>query len=90
MCNLLLRVCVKISTLKLGNQVHCYNLKIGLVLKQFMTKGLIDIYVKCGSLEKERRIFYSLDNKDIVSWNTLLVRYAQFGFGKEALTLSRK
>ena len=90
MCNLLLRACVEILSLKLGNQVRCYNLKIGLVLKKIMTKGLIDMYVKFGSLEKARRIFYSMYNKDIVLWSTLLVEYAQFGFGEEALTLSRK
>ncbi|CAF1708216.1 BnaC03g53970D [Brassica napus] len=38
MCNLLLRACVKILSLKLGNQVRCNNLKIGLVLKKIMTK----------------------------------------------------
>lgn len=48
------------------------------------------MYVKFGSLEKARRIFYSMYNKDIVLWSTLLVEYAQFGFGEEALTLSRK
>jgi len=55
-----------------------------------MTKRLIDMYVKFGSLEKTKRIFYSMYNKNIVLWSTLLVGYAQFGFGEEALTLSRK
>ncbi|KAF8091769.1 hypothetical protein N665_0436s0032 [Sinapis alba] len=83
----LLRACVEISSLKLGSQVHCYNLKTGLVLEQFITNGLIDMYAKCGSLEQARRIFDSMDNKDVVSWSTLIVGYAQSGFGEEALTL---
>ncbi|KAH0874612.1 LOW QUALITY PROTEIN: hypothetical protein HID58_071974, partial [Brassica napus] len=72
-CNLLLRACVKILSLKLENQVHCYNLKIGLVLKRIMTKRLIDMYVKFGSLEKTKRIFYSMYNKNIVLWSTFWI-----------------
>ncbi|KAJ4895737.1 Pentatricopeptide repeat-containing protein [Raphanus sativus] len=84
----LLRACVEISSLKLGSQVHCYNFKTGLVLEQFIINGLIDMYAKCGSLEQARRVFDSMDdNKDVVSWSTLIVGYAQSGFGEEALTL---
>ncbi|CAF2047232.1 pentatricopeptide repeat-containing protein At3g53360, mitochondrial-like [Brassica napus] len=86
----LLRACVEISSLKLGSQVHCYNLKTGLVLEQFITNGLIDMYAKCGSLEQARSIFDSMDNKDVVSWSSLIVGYAQSGFGEEALTLFKE
>ncbi|KAL0847930.1 hypothetical protein Bca101_021177 [Brassica carinata] len=83
----LLRACVEISSLKLGSQVHCYNFKTGLVLEQFITNGLIDMYAKCGSLEQARKIFDSMDNKDVVSWSALIVGYAQSGFGEDALAL---
>ncbi|ESQ45154.1 hypothetical protein EUTSA_v10010938mg [Eutrema salsugineum] len=86
----LLRACVEISSLKLGSQVHCYNLKTGLVLEQFITNGLIDMYAKCGSMEQARRVFDSMDNRDVVSWSTLIVGYAQSGFGDEALTLFKE
>ncbi|CAH8353112.1 unnamed protein product [Eruca vesicaria subsp. sativa] len=86
----LLRACVEISSLKLGSQVHCYNLKTGLVLEQFITNGLIDMYAKCGSLEQARMIFDSMDNKDVVSWSSLIVGYAQSGFGEEALVLFKE
>ncbi|XP_010504096.1 PREDICTED: pentatricopeptide repeat-containing protein At3g53360, mitochondrial [Camelina sativa] len=85
----LLRGCVEISSLKLGSQVHCYSLKTGLVLEQFIKNGLIDMYAKCGSLGQARRIFDSMDNGDVVSWSTLLVGYAQSGFGEETLILFR-
>ncbi|KAL1195815.1 Pentatricopeptide repeat-containing protein [Cardamine amara subsp. amara] len=86
----LLRACVEISSLKLGSQVHCYSLKTGLVLEQFITNGLIDMYAKCGSLGEARRIFDSMDNQDVVSWSTLIVGYAQSGFGEEALILFKE
>lgn len=86
----LLRGCVEISSLKLGSQVHCYSWKTGLVLEQFIKNGLIDMYAKCGSLGQARRIFDSMDNGDVVSWSTLIVGYAQSGFGEEALILFRE
>ncbi|CAL9246533.1 unnamed protein product [Arabidopsis halleri] len=86
----LLRGCVEISSQKLGSQVHCYSLKTGVVLEQFIKNGLIDMYAKCGSLGQARRIFDSMDNGDVVSWSTLIVGYAQSGFGEEALTLFRE
>lgn len=86
----LLRACVEISSLKLGSQVHCYSLKTGLVLEQFITNGLIDMYAKCGSLWQARRIFDSMHNRDVVSWSTLLGGYAQSGFGEETLILFRE
>ncbi|CAN8268121.1 unnamed protein product [Cochlearia groenlandica] len=85
----LLRACVEISSLKLGSQVHCYNLKKGLVLERFIINGLIDMYAKCGSLELARRVFGSMNDeyRDVVSWSSMIVGYAQSGFGQEALTL---
>ncbi|CAA7046275.1 unnamed protein product [Microthlaspi erraticum] len=87
----LLRGCVEISSLKLGSQVHCYNLKTGLVHEKFITNGLIDMYAKCGSLGQARRVFDAMDNnRDVVSWSSLIVGYAQSGFGEEALVLFKE
>ncbi|CAJ1947382.1 unnamed protein product [Sphenostylis stenocarpa] len=45
------------------------------------------MYAKCGSLKQARYVFYSTQNPDIVSWSSLIVSYAQFGLGHEALNL---
>ncbi|EOA25387.1 hypothetical protein CARUB_v10018718mg [Capsella rubella] len=86
----LLRACVEISSLKLGSQIHCYSLKTGLVLEQFIINGLIDMYAKCGSLWQARKIFDSMHNRDVVSWSTLIGGYAQSGLGEETLILFRE
>ena len=49
--------------------------------------ALINMYAKCGRLSEARKVFDNLITKNLVSWNTILVGYAQHGFGKEALEI---
>ncbi|KAL0453001.1 UNVERIFIED_CONTAM: Pentatricopeptide repeat-containing protein, mitochondrial [Sesamum latifolium] len=42
---------------------------------------------QCGSLERARKLFDCMQNPDVVSWTSLIVGYAQFGYGEEALNL---
>lgn len=85
----LIAACAIIASLEVGNQVHCFSMKSGLVLNVSVTNGLIDMYTKCGSLETARKLFNLMENPDIVSWSSLIVGYAQSGYGKEALELFR-
>lgn len=85
-----LRAGAELSSLEMGNQIHCYAVKTGLVLDIFIMNGLIDMYAKCGSLGYARELFDSMENPDVVSWSSLIVGYAQFGYGEEALILFRE
>ncbi|RHN48436.1 putative tetratricopeptide-like helical domain-containing protein [Medicago truncatula] len=85
----LLGTCAELTSLGVGNQVHCYSIKSGLILDVSVCNGLIDMYAKCGSLKHARDVFDSTQNLDIVSWSSLIVGYAQCGLGHEALNLFR-
>lgn len=82
-----LGACTDIVSIEIGSQVHCFALKIGLLVDISITNGLIDLYAKCGYLETARKIFDSMINPDVVSWSSLVLGYAQFGHGEEALKL---
>ena len=45
------------------------------------------MYTKCGRLSDAQRLFDNLASKNLVSWNTMLVGYAQHGFDREALEI---
>lgn len=83
----LLGTCAELTSLGVGTQVHCYSIKSGLVLDVSVCNGLIDMYAKCGSLKHARDVFDSTQSPNIVSWSSLIVGYAQFGLGHEALNL---
>ena len=85
----ILGTCAELASLEVGNQVHCFTIKSGLVVDVSVRNRLIDMYAKCGSLIHARDVFDSTQNPDIVSWSSLIVGYAQFGLGHEALNLFR-
>ncbi|KAK7285087.1 hypothetical protein RJT34_19845 [Clitoria ternatea] len=85
----LLGTCAELASLEVGNQIHCFSIKSGLVADVSVSNRLIDMYAKCGSLKHARDVFDSTQNPDIVSWSSLIVGYAQFGLGHEALNLFR-
>ncbi|GFZ11125.1 tetratricopeptide repeat (TPR)-like superfamily protein [Actinidia rufa] len=83
----LMGACGEIASLEMGDEVHCYATKSGLRLDISVTNGLIDMYMKCGSLGSSAKLFDSIGSPDVVSWSSLIVGYAQFGYGEEALEL---
>ncbi|KAK7396550.1 hypothetical protein VNO78_17632 [Psophocarpus tetragonolobus] len=83
----ILGTCAELASLEVGNQVHCFSVKSGLAVDVSVCNRLIDMYAKCGSLKNARDVFDSTQNPDIVSWSSLIVGYAQFGLGHEALNL---
>ncbi|GKD87681.1 pentatricopeptide repeat-containing protein, partial [Tanacetum coccineum] len=43
----------------------------------FVGISLIDMYVKCGSVEDKKQVFENMVHKDCVSWNAIIVGFAQ-------------
>ncbi|KAM0952199.1 putative tetratricopeptide-like helical domain superfamily [Dioscorea sansibarensis] len=86
--NAILCACADLAYLNMGNQINAYAIKLGLNTDVMVCNGLIDTYAKCGSLDKARKLFELMgDNHDVFSWSSLIVGYAQFGFGRESLEL---
>ncbi|XP_010923888.1 pentatricopeptide repeat-containing protein At3g53360, mitochondrial [Elaeis guineensis] len=86
--NTLLSACADLGYLEMGNQVHAYALKVGLEADVMVRNGLIDTYAKCGSLDDAKELFdWMGNNRDVFSWSSLIVGYAQFGYAKESLKL---
>ena len=40
---------------------------------------LVDMYAKCGALREAQKVFDKLQNRNIVSWTTLMAGYVQVG-----------
>ncbi|KAL6326388.1 hypothetical protein AAG906_008250 [Vitis piasezkii] len=74
------------KSLQFGRVVHGMVLKCGLDLMVVSVNNAIaDAYSKCGFLEDVRKVFDRMEERDIVSWTTLVTAYSQSSLGEEAL-----
>ncbi|OMO73655.1 hypothetical protein COLO4_26943 [Corchorus olitorius] len=89
----LLNACANLADLQLGRQAHAHVLKHGFRFEFgeesdiFVGNSLIDMYMKCGSVEDGNQVFKNMMDRDWVSWNAMIVGYAQNGYGNKALEL---
>ncbi|KAJ4715812.1 Pentatricopeptide repeat-containing protein [Melia azedarach] len=80
-----LRACTGLALLELGTQVHVHVLKYDHDL--ILNNALLDMYCKCGSLEDAKSVFSRTEEKDVISWSTMIAGLAQNGYSQEALKL---
>lgn len=82
-----LHACASVEALNLGRQIHSYVTKSGLNSDVFVTNALMDVYAKCGKVENAVSMFLETENRNEVSWNTIIVGHVQCGDGEKALNL---
>ncbi|XP_068635133.1 pentatricopeptide repeat-containing protein At3g63370, chloroplastic [Aristolochia californica] len=80
-----LEACAELSLVKLGMEIHASLLKSGRELHIFEANALVVMYSKAGQMGEAVRVFEKMDEKDKVSWNSMLSSYVQNGFYTEAL-----
>ncbi|XP_062007439.1 pentatricopeptide repeat-containing protein At3g12770-like [Rosa rugosa] len=89
-----LSACAQVGDLELGRWVHEYLKSKGnrgvIGSNRILATALIDMYSKCGSLEKAKEVFHQMVSKDIVSFNAMIMGLAVNSEGEEALRLFSK
>lgn len=83
----ILSACAESGLLGLGLRVHASVEKTKFQFSTTVLNALIDMYVKCGSLDKAWSVFSGMPYRDLVSWNVMVQGLAVHGHGREALQL---
>ncbi|TXG71076.1 hypothetical protein EZV62_006011 [Acer yangbiense] len=86
----LLKACSGLNSLWVGLQIHGAVVKVGLDSNLFIRNGLVSMYGKCGCLVEARRVLDEMPSRDVVSWNSMVARYAQSGRFDDALEICRE
>eukprot|EP01018_Ginkgo_biloba_P004839 Gb_17077 [translate_table: standard] len=82
-----LPACAHLGDLQQGKWIHDYTVRSGFESNVCVGTALINMYVKCGSIENARQVFNKMPQRNVVSWTTMIAGYAQNGHDSEALTL---
>eukprot|EP01018_Ginkgo_biloba_P018660 Gb_14850 [translate_table: standard] len=85
-----LPACANLPALEHGKEVHEEIIRGGFRSNVFVENALVDMYMKCGSIEDARNVFDKMLQRDVISWNTMIAGYAQNGHFEEALKMFDK
>ncbi|KAH7443110.1 hypothetical protein KP509_02G019900 [Ceratopteris richardii] len=74
------KACGNMLASDMGEKVHSQVRNNFLIEKNLVVaNGLIDMYAKCGNLDKAKDVFDGVAKKDIGSWNALIAGYTRSG-----------
>ncbi|XP_008789962.3 pentatricopeptide repeat-containing protein At3g62890 [Phoenix dactylifera] len=85
-----LAACAKLGALEHGKWAHAYIDRSGMKVNMVLGTSLIDMYAKCGSIDRARLVFDSLGpdkDKDIKAWSAMISGLAIHGLAMECLDL---
>ncbi|XP_021837129.1 pentatricopeptide repeat-containing protein At1g34160 [Spinacia oleracea] len=86
-----LSACSQMGASKEGDKVWCYIKEERLDLKVTVCNAVIDMYNKCGFVDKAYNVFNNMRcKKNIITWNTMVMGFAMHGLGAEAIELLQK
>ncbi|XP_010468910.1 PREDICTED: pentatricopeptide repeat-containing protein At3g62890-like [Camelina sativa] len=83
-----LSACGRLGALQQGKWVHAYIDKYQVEIDVVLGTALIDMYAKCGSLERAKRVFSALGSKkDVQAYSAMICCLAMYGLTDECFQL---
>ncbi|GMY29324.1 pentatricopeptide repeat-containing protein At4g21065-like [Fagus crenata] len=84
---LVLSACTDLGAFELGKWVESYIEKEKVQKNVELCNALIDMFAKCGDVDKALKLFRDMNERTIVSWTSVIVGLAMHGRGLEAVSL---
>ncbi|KAJ6670643.1 hypothetical protein OIU85_014501 [Salix viminalis] len=75
------------SFLEEGKAMHALIHRTGYISHLNVQNGLVSMYARCGAIGDSKRVFWFMEEHDVISWNALLTAFAHHGYGREAVEL---
>ncbi|KAE9609169.1 hypothetical protein Lal_00020260 [Lupinus albus] len=84
-----LKACSCLSAIGEGTQIHASLLRQGFPYLALSTiaGALVDLYAKCSRIGEARKVFDRIEQKNVISWTTLIRGYAEEDNLPEAMEL---
>ncbi|KAF3790883.1 Pentatricopeptide repeat-containing protein [Nymphaea thermarum] len=82
-----LPACAQSGALELGKWIHVYADRHNFLRNICICNALIEMYVKCGSIEEARELFVKMPERDVISWSTIINGFAHHSQSQVAIQL---
>ncbi|GLT66995.1 hypothetical protein SLA2020_393320 [Shorea laevis] len=82
-----LQACAALGALEQGKLIHGYILRRGFDSILSVVNALIAMYARCGKLKLGQRVFDQMEERDVISWNSLISAYGLHGFGEKSIQI---
>jgi len=79
--------CAGLGALDVGRWVHTYIKKQRIVIDIKLNTALINMYAKCGCIEKAKEVFDEMPTKDSRAWSSMIIGFAIHGHADDALSV---
>lgn len=86
----ILSTCASLALIIEGTQVHAVIVKHGFHRNLFVATSLVDVYAKCGQIEKSYEVFADMEEKNVVLWNAMIASFSRHAHSWEAMILFEK
>lgn len=83
----LLSSCACVGALNHGIWVHVYIKRNRIEVDEMLATALVDMYGKCGSIEKAYELFNETKEKNVFLWTAMIAAYAMEGQARKAIDL---
>ncbi|KAK8354147.1 hypothetical protein V6Z11_A05G200700 [Gossypium hirsutum] len=83
----ILQACANCGDVRTGRLLHSLVIRLGMVCYTRVSNSVLAVYAKCGKLRSARRFFHYMNERDRVTWNSMLLAYCQKGENDEAYKL---
>ncbi|KZV30062.1 pentatricopeptide repeat-containing protein [Dorcoceras hygrometricum] len=67
-----LNSCGSIGWIRMGEQIHCEGVKLGLDSDVSVSNSLLSLYADTGRVTESRKVFHFMPEYDNVSWNSVI------------------
>ncbi|XP_074315829.1 pentatricopeptide repeat-containing protein At1g08070, chloroplastic-like [Silene latifolia] len=82
-----LSVCANLGDLDTGLKLKKYIDDNNIWSNMIVSTALLEMFVKCGAVNEARQVFDRMKERDVITWGSMVVGYAQNGRPGEALEL---
>ncbi|GER37596.1 pentatricopeptide repeat-containing family protein [Striga asiatica] len=79
--------CSQLGDLDYGNSIELYMKELGISMDNHIATAFIDLYAKCGEIERAYGLFNALRKKDLVAYTAIILGCGLNGQAREAIGL---